>query len=101
MFYSFNPNHAYWNQRRLFSGNLRICSVFFKHLEFLVELVDVTSEANRWLLKFRPHVKSIQVNLMNRNQKQTETESPLFDCSFQERAGKLVVKNFALIKQYF
>ena len=21
-FYSFNPNHAYWNQRRLFSGNL-------------------------------------------------------------------------------
>ena len=20
--YSFNPNHAYWNQRRLFSGNL-------------------------------------------------------------------------------
>ena len=22
IFYSFNPNHAYWNQRRLFSGNL-------------------------------------------------------------------------------
>ena len=21
IFYSFNPNHAYWNQRRLFSGN--------------------------------------------------------------------------------
>ena len=22
IFYSFNPDHAYWNQRRLFSGNL-------------------------------------------------------------------------------
>ena len=22
IFYSFNPNHAYWNQRRLFSGNM-------------------------------------------------------------------------------
>ena len=22
IFYSFNPNHAYWNQRLLFSGNL-------------------------------------------------------------------------------
>ena len=22
IFYSFNPNHAYWNQRRLFSGSL-------------------------------------------------------------------------------
>ena len=22
IFYSFNPSHAYWNQRRLFSGNL-------------------------------------------------------------------------------
>ena len=22
IFYSFNPNHAYWNQRRLFAGNL-------------------------------------------------------------------------------
>ena len=29
IFYSFNPNHVYWNQRRLFSGNLPgIFSIF-------------------------------------------------------------------------
>ena len=29
--YSFNPNHAYWNQRRLFSGNLPGMFIFFVH----------------------------------------------------------------------
>ena len=33
-FYSFNPNHAYWNQRRLFSGNLP--GMFFNVAHFLM-----------------------------------------------------------------
>ena len=33
IFYSFNPNHAYWNQRRLFSGNLRVClNIYMENL---------------------------------------------------------------------
>ena len=32
IFYSFDPNHAYWNQRRLFSGNLPGMFVFFNQI---------------------------------------------------------------------
>ena len=36
IFYSFNPNHAYWNQRRLFSGNLP--GMFFVEKDEIVSL---------------------------------------------------------------
>ena len=34
IFYSFNPNHAYWNQRQLFSGNLPGMFLYFFLLNF-------------------------------------------------------------------
>ena len=37
IFYSFNPNHAYWNQRRLFCGNLRGMFYFYLIIERLSE----------------------------------------------------------------
>ena len=36
IFYSFNPNHAYWNQRRLFSGNLPGVFIIFIIVMFLI-----------------------------------------------------------------
>ena len=34
IFCSFNPNHAYWNQRRLFSGNLP--GMFYRLLQIKI-----------------------------------------------------------------
>ena len=48
IFYSFNPNHAYWNQWRLFSGNLP--GMFFinfsKKREVSIAVFNLTQEVN-------------------------------------------------------
>ena len=45
VFYSFNPNQAYWNQRRLFSGNLS--GMFFNIIYFLIEINFEKPSGNR------------------------------------------------------
>ena len=39
--YSFNPNHAYWNQRRLFSGNLPGMFINCSWTKFIANIVNV------------------------------------------------------------
>ena len=65
IFYSFDPNHAYWNQRRLFSGNLpamfwnisepatqcKIRDVFLSLQQFLGTLCSSNNEAQEKKLR--------------------------------------------------
>ena len=108
IFYSFNPNHAYWNQRRLFSGNLPGMFLIFRRFLFFCEfndhywptkhlcladgLHDITQD-KKWFWTFFFHCEIWKLFFQN-----THFSFLLYDL-VSDKAGKLEVAESNLIME--